>query len=253
MALSLANVISTDTFSTWLTRTNEIIRDSAPEAGSFTSAGGTINGNLTVNGDALFSGNTTILSKTTIETTDALMHLAANNEYSDILDIGFFAHYYDGASNNHTGIIRDSVTKEYYIFSQYKPGFEPTDNININHASFELANTHIDKLYASSASITGTLEAQDINSTSDVRLKMNINPIEGALDKVMQLAGVEFDWADSSKRSIGVVAQQVEEVLPELVHTNKDGYKSVSYGNLTALLIEAIKELSNSINKSKDV
>lgn len=149
MALNLANVQTTDTFQTWFTRTNQII-DSA-----FPTTGGTITGSLTVDGDALFSGNTTIVSKTTIETTDALLHLAANNEYSDILDIGFFAHYYDGAANNHTGIIRDSGTKEYYIFSSYSPGFEPTSDININHASFELANTHVNTLYANNVTVGG--------------------------------------------------------------------------------------------------
>ena len=97
-------------------------------------------------------------------------------------------------------------------------------------------------------SISGEITAQDVNSTSDLRLKMNINPIEGALDKVLKLAGVEFDWVNNNKRSIGVVAQQVEEVLPELVHTNDSGYKSVSYGNLTALLIEAIKELKTIVD-----
>lgn len=152
MALNLANVQTTDTFQTWFTRTNQII-DSA-----FPTTGGTITGNLTVDGDAVFSGNTTIVSKTTIETTDALLHLAANNEFSDILDIGYFAHYNDGGpgySNNHTGIIRDSGTKEYYVFSSYKPGFEPTSDININHPSFELANTHVHKLYANNLSIEG--------------------------------------------------------------------------------------------------
>lgn len=152
MALNLANVQTTDTFQTWFTRTNQII------SSAFPTTGGTITGNLTVDGDALFSGNTTIVSKTTIETTDALLHLAANNEFSDILDIGYFAHYNDGGpgySNNHTGIIRDSGTKEYYIFSEYKPGFEPTSDININHATFKLANTHVNKLYANNLSVEG--------------------------------------------------------------------------------------------------
>jgi hypothetical protein len=96
--------------------------------------------------------------------------------------------------------------------------------------------------------ITGQVSAPNFNSTSDVRLKENIQPIEGALEKVMSLAGVEFDWIESSEHTIGVIAQQVEEVLPELVHTNEEGYKSVSYGNLTALLIEAVKELKTIVD-----
>jgi len=79
-------------------------------------------------------------------------------------------------------------------------------------------------------------------------LKKNVKPIDGALSKVMALAGVEFDWVESDKAAIGVIAQQVEEVVPELVHTNESGYKSVSYGNLAALLIEAIKELKTVVD-----
>jgi len=111
------------------------------------------------------------------------------------------------------------------------------------------ANTHTALLYNPSI---GTLFATDFDSTSDERLKKNIKPIEGALEKVSKLVGVEFDWINTDKKSIGVIAQQVEEVVPELVHTNSKGYKSVSYGNLAALLIEAIKELSENSKTGND-
>lgn len=120
------------------------------------------------------------------------------------------------------------------------------NNVTISGSGSETAAVSIG--LADNISISGEITAQDVNSTSDLRLKMNVNPIEGALDKVLKLAGVEFDWVNNNKRSIGVVAQQVEEVLPELVHTNDSGYKSVSYGNLTALLIEAIKELKTIVD-----
>lgn len=90
---------------------------------------------------------------------------------------------------------------------------------------------------------TGILDSVDFNSTSDERLKKNIKPIENALDKVMQLAGVEFDWVNNDRHSIGLIAQQVEAIVPEVVDTKEDGYKSISYGKLTGVLIEAIKEL----------
>lgn len=95
---------------------------------------------------------------------------------------------------------------------------------------------------------TGQLKATDFNSTSDERLKKNIKPIDDALGKVLSLAGVEFDWAETDQSAIGVIAQQVEQVVPELVHTDASGFKSVSYGNLTALLIEAIKELKTIVD-----
>lgn len=217
-------------------------------------SGGTVTGSLTVqqsltvNGDVAFNGNTTIVNQTTIETQDALIRLASNNEFSDTLDIGFFGHFNDGVSNNHTGLIRDSGTKEYYLFSDYKPGFEPTTNIDISHGSFATANLNIASLTGTDATFTGTVNAGNFNSTSDMRLKMNISPIDNALDKVMKLAGVEFDWKNNNQHSVGVIAQQVEQVLPELVETSSNGYKSVSYGNLTALLIEAIKELKTIVD-----
>lgn len=88
-------------------------------------------------------------------------------------------------------------------------------------------------------------------SSSDLRLKKNITPITNAFDKVTQLQGVNFNWKTeeypdkhfSEDRQIGLIAQDVEKVLPELVHTDKEGYKSVSYDKITAVLIEAVKEM----------
>lgn len=91
----------------------------------------------------------------------------------------------------------------------------------------------------------------DINSSSDVKLKTNIKTLTNSLDKVVNLRGVEYDRIDmDNKHQIGVIAQEVEEILPELVGEN-NGVKTVSYGNITALLIEAIKEQQEQINYLK--
>jgi hypothetical protein len=84
----------------------------------------------------------------------------------------------------------------------------------------------------------------DITAFSDARVKTNVTKIDSALDKVSQINGYTFNRVDSTeqKRSAGVIAQEVQKVLPEVVHEDKDGYLSVAYGNLTALLIEALKE-----------
>jgi hypothetical protein len=68
--------------------------------------------------------------------------------------------------------------------------------------------------------------------------------ITNALDKVKALRGVYFTRNGETDRSVGVIAQEVEEVLPEVVHTGSDDMKSVSYGNMVGLLIEAVKELA---------
>ena len=85
---------------------------------------------------------------------------------------------------------------------------------------------------------------------SDISLKTNITTITNALEKVCKLRGVEFDYIESGKHNIGVIAQEVEEVLPELVIG--DDPKSVAYGNLTAVLIEAVKELRAEVSSLKE-
>ncbi|MBN2173846.1 MAG: tail fiber domain-containing protein [Bacteroidales bacterium] len=84
-----------------------------------------------------------------------------------------------------------------------------------------------------------------ITGSSDIRLKENIEPLLGSLEKVKQLQGVSFTWkADpDAGKSIGFIAQGFEKVVPELVYTNQtDGYKGINYAEVTALLTEAIKE-----------
>jgi len=83
----------------------------------------------------------------------------------------------------------------------------------------------------------------NVTAYSDLRLKSDIKPITNALDKVSQINGVTFTRIDSGERQTGVIAQDVEKVLPEAVRENDD-YKSVAYGNMVGLLIEAVKELT---------
>ena len=93
-------------------------------------------------------------------------------------------------------------------------------------------------------------------SPSDKKYKENIKPIESALDKAMKLQGVTFDWKDSEsileiKKDIGFIAQDVQEVLPELVRENKKGNLSLRYQGITPILLEAIKELRAEIEELK--
>jgi hypothetical protein len=91
---------------------------------------------------------------------------------------------------------------------------------------------------------TGSLSATIFNTTSDANQKVNIREIQNPLDKLICLKGVEFDWKDNNQPSMGVIAQELEKVLPELVSTMDNGSKVVNYNGLIALLIEAVKELS---------
>jgi hypothetical protein len=95
--------------------------------------------------------------------------------------------------------------------------------------------------------------AQDITAFSDARLKENVSTIENALDKVDNLRGVNYNMKDSDDAKIGVIAQEVEEILPQVVHTSDDEMqtKSVDYGKLCAVLIEAVKELKKEVDELK--
>jgi hypothetical protein len=96
---------------------------------------------------------------------------------------------------------------------------------------------------------TGVLTVVDLNSTSDIKLKENIHTVQNALDVVDNLRGVSFDWKETGRSSYGVIAQELEEVLPELVGDGET--KSVNYNGIIGVLIEAIKELKKEVRDLK--
>jgi hypothetical protein len=162
--------------------------------------------------------------------------------------------YYDGTNNRY-------VTSNYssrFIVDGYSGGFSwsvaPSGTAG-NAISFTQAMT-LDAdgnlLLGTTASggyrleVSGTAAATDFNSTSDRTKKHNITTITDAVSKVQRLRGVEFDWIADDKHAIGVIAQEVEEVLPSVVQ-GTEGNKTVSYGNIVGVLIEAIKEQQQTI------
>ena len=98
---------------------------------------------------------------------------------------------------------------------------------------------------------TGTLSATDFNSTSDINLKDNIKTIENPIEKILQINGITFNWKESQQPSAGIIAQDVEKVLPEIVREN-DNTKSLNYNGLIGLLVEVVKEQQEQINNLKD-
>ena len=98
--------------------------------------------------------------------------------------------------------------------------------------------------------VGGMIVTGSVVQGSDITWKKNVRTIDDALDKVMHLRGVKFDWRRdkfehlrfSAGTQVGFIAQEVERIIPEVVHTDTEGHKSVAYANITALLIEAVKE-----------
>jgi len=89
----------------------------------------------------------------------------------------------------------------------------------------------------------------DFNSTSDCRCKENITEVEDAYTKLGQVRGVNYNWKDSGKYTLGVIAQEVEEVFPELVNTDEDGFKAVNYNGLVGVLVETVKCLQGKVEE----
>jgi hypothetical protein len=115
------------------------------------------------------------------------------------------------------------------------------------------ANVALGNLSDNGNSLAGDFTATgNVTAYSDIRVKVNIAVIPDALNKVQQLSGYTFDRTDSrTPRQSGVIAQEVQLVLPEVVVANNEGHLSVAYGNMVGLLIEAIKELKDEVDELK--
>ena len=118
--------------------------------------------------------------------------------------------------------------------------FYPGMTNNATSGAWTAATVSSTKLYFNPS--TGQLNATNFNSLSDATKKENVKTIESATEKTLALRGVTFDWIDTKKGSLGVIAQEVEQIVPDVVSTSSSGEKSVNYGSLVGLLIETIKE-----------
>ena len=104
--------------------------------------------------------------------------------------------------------------------------------------------------FTGSISVSGSITATgDITAYSDERLKMDVETITDALDRVRSLRGVTFTRRDTGSRGIGLVAQELAPIVPEAVMAHDDGLLSVAYGNLVGVLIEAVKELADKVER----
>jgi hypothetical protein len=128
--------------------------------------------------------------------------------------------------------------------ASYFPIFVNSNNAT---ATAETLNSHGSLAYNPS---TGTLSATVFSATSDETLKENIKTIEDPINTIMQLRGVTYTWKNTKEESMGVIAQEVEKVLPMVVRETEKK-KTVDYQNIIGLLIEAIKEQQKQINELK--
>lgn len=146
----------------------------------------------------------------------------------------------DGSNLTGTGssVTDDTSTNSelYPLFTDVSSGIVTDTNVSTTKLTYNPSS--------------GTLTSVNFNATSDENLKTNIKTVENSLDIVNSLRGVSFDWKENGNSSYGVIAQEVEKLLPELVNSGKN--KSVNYDGLVAILIEAIKELSQQVESLKN-
>lgn len=211
----------------------------------------TANGNSTLNGESnlLFDGSTLTINGTTISEfrpsdTDIAGLLGASS-----------GSLIQGDENGHVvvGIRGNSNTDSFAVISGDGDYYSDTtyDKLAFKVQADGATTVGGNLTVSGSVNVTGDITAYH---TSDARLKDNVTPIADALSKVKQIGGYEFDWNNNSEHSghdVGVIAQEIEKVLPEVVAERDNGYKAVRYEKIVALLIEAVKQQQSQIDELK--
>tara|TARA_B100000085_G_scaffold70116_1_gene62819 strand:+ start:14911 stop:17244 length:2334 start_codon:yes stop_codon:yes gene_type:complete len=278
-------------FASEITNMSNLVESGALNAGSITSGFGNIdNGSSTLNtgaatvtsltntGNIVFEGSTADSFETTLAVTDptadrtitfpdATGTVITSGNLTAITNVGTL-----------TGNIVFEGSTDDSFETTLAPG-NPTSDITLTMptqaGTIVVSNTtdgndvQLDSLGLNTAAsgTAGELRAtNDITAfySSDVALKENIINIPSPLEMIKKINGVFFDWKDSfikskggedgyfvRKRDVGVIAQDVEKVMPEVVATRKDGIKAVKYDRLVSVLIEAVKELTDEVNELK--
>ena len=175
-----------------------------------------------------------------------LTNLEVDNNFSNInITLGVLSNLSTTANANLVAAINyintivdetSSATVHYPVLSRNTSG-QNTGNVSSTKLTFTPS--------------TGLLTSTDYNSSSDMTLKQDFTPIQNPLDIISQLTGFGFTWKDSKQKSYGLSAQEVEKVIPDIVKDRPDGTKGINYMNLTAFLIEAIKDLKQEIQELK--
>ena len=219
----------------------DIVTDTTPQLGGnldLNSNNITGTGNIEITGSLNVSGVSTFQSHVHLGDDDEL-RFGANNDFKIVHDPN------DCRFENSNGDIKFKNTGSYFFFDedggQTLASFINDGGINLFYNGSKKFETTAD-----GATVTGTATATDFNSTSDARLKTNVQLIDDPLEKVLQIKGVSFNWIENNKPSMGVIANDIEEVLPELVTDTNP--KTVNYNGLIGLLIEVVKEQQTQID-----
>ena len=210
-------------------------------------------GNSTLNGEAelTFDGATLTVSGTGIGP-----FTNTNSDITGLIGGSTFGTLISGEENAHVAIgLRGNDTGDSFAIISGNGDYYSDDIYD--KLCFKVTNTGVTTI-GGNLTVNGTVNATgDITAyfSSDERLKDNIELIHNPIQKIKQIKGVSFDWNDQSTNTghdVGVIAQDIEKVLPELVATRDNGFKAVRYEKIVALLIEAVKEQQSQIEELKE-
>jgi hypothetical protein len=199
-----------------------------------------VNGNTIITGSLITTGNATISNAVII---------GDDTTYGSPYKVVAFG----GAANGYNRILAATGSTDGIYFMaatgrgfNFRPNGGTTNTFAIDSAG---AATFTNTLV-----VTGSLTVTStITELSSLRYKENIQPISFGLDKVLQMRGVSYIKKDTQLKEIGVIAEEMNKILPDVVHKSSDGQvESVSYSRITAVLIEAIKELKAEIDILKN-
>jgi hypothetical protein len=202
-------------------------------------------GGVLINGNNINEINNNIFQINNYEGNDNLLTLnsSSSNAFAHFISktnqTGTFNNknsiYRIGNSNGIFGIWKDLTILPYNsnYFIDGKTAYQEALRVNYINSNFEIHTS-------------GTF-----TQSSDKRLKTDIKKIENALEKIISLNGITYNINNDENRKTGLIAQEVNEVLPEAISTDTNGYYTIAYGNLAGLIIEAIKELKTEIDLIK--
>ncbi len=202
----------------------------------------TISGTMTAAAHALTGGSASTITST--PTTYGSLAV------SGVLG-GYAGIQFTGTTNNRTFMISTAgtISGVYAVTSSTWDWYWNAGVLTVG--TVPAARISAGTLGAGTYTLAGTFNATVLNATSDIAKKTNVTKIGNALNIVENLNGVRFNWIEDGTASAGLIAQDVERVMPELVSTTEDGAKSLNYNGVIGALVEAMKEMSATINTLK--
>jgi hypothetical protein len=207
--------------------------------------GGGGGGSFTSTATTLSSGSTSlVLSNTSSPTSIAFNFFAANSTIMTLSQEGTLGLPYGAVPNKYLKCIDLSGNTAWNYVSNLTQGLGASLNV-LGNNSFSFQQNGSEN---ASLDTNGNMTAQNFFSVSDQRYKKNISTINDAGNLLKQIRGVRFDWLKDGSHDIGVIAQEVFEVIPEAIVSSMNGSMlTVAYNKIIPLLIETIKELQNRV------